>query len=94
MHHPTDRITHTTAFVTPVVGHWLEREIAQWAHYMGKDAQKGTLLLNGVVPRQRCTILSSNSMLMARFMTGKGMNECLTTPQLKIKIGYRVSDKW
>ena len=30
MHHPTDRITHTTAFVTPVVKHWLEREIAQW----------------------------------------------------------------
>ena len=25
MHHPTDRITHTTAFVTPVVEHWLER---------------------------------------------------------------------
>ena len=30
MHHPTDRIIHTTAFVTPVVEHWLEREIAQW----------------------------------------------------------------
>ena len=30
MHHPTDRITHTTAFITPVVEHWLEREIAQW----------------------------------------------------------------
>ena len=30
MHHPTDRITHTTAFVTAVVKHWLEREIAQW----------------------------------------------------------------
>ena len=28
MHHPTDRIIHTTAFVTPVVEHWLEREIA------------------------------------------------------------------
>ena len=28
MHHPTDRIRHTTAFVTPVVEHWLEREIA------------------------------------------------------------------
>ena len=26
MHHPTDRITHTTAFVTPVVEHWLERD--------------------------------------------------------------------
>ena len=34
MHHPTDRITHTTAFVTPVVEHRLEREIAQWVHPM------------------------------------------------------------
>ena len=33
MHHPTDMIAHTTAFVTPVVKHWLEREIAQWVHY-------------------------------------------------------------
>ena len=24
--HPTDRIAHTTTFVTPVVEHWLERE--------------------------------------------------------------------
>ena len=29
-----DRITHTTAFVTPVVEHWLEQEIAQWVHPM------------------------------------------------------------
>ena len=34
MHHATDRKTHTTAFVTPVVEHWLEREIAQWVHPM------------------------------------------------------------
>ena len=34
MHHTTDRITHTTVFVTPVVEHWLEREIAQWVHHM------------------------------------------------------------
>ena len=34
MHHPTGRIAHTTAFVTPVVEHWLEREIAQWVHPM------------------------------------------------------------
>ena len=27
MHHPTDRMTHTMAFVTPVVDHWLERRI-------------------------------------------------------------------
>ena len=30
MHHPTDKIAHTTAFVTPVVEHLPEREIAQW----------------------------------------------------------------
>ena len=35
MHHPTDRIAHTTAFVTPVVEHWLEREEAQWVHHEG-----------------------------------------------------------
>ena len=34
MYHPTDRITHTTSFVTPVVEHMLEREIAQWVHPM------------------------------------------------------------
>ena len=34
MHHPTDRIAHTTAFVPPVVEHWLEQEIAQWVHHM------------------------------------------------------------
>ena len=27
MHHPIDRIVHTTAFVIPVMEHWLEREI-------------------------------------------------------------------
>ena len=32
MHHPTDRITHTTAFATPVVEHWLEWIIAQCVH--------------------------------------------------------------
>ena len=32
MHHPTNRIAHTTAFVTPVVEHWLEREIDQWVY--------------------------------------------------------------
>ena len=34
MHYPTDRITHTMAFVTLVMEHWLVQEIAQWVHYM------------------------------------------------------------
>ena len=33
MHHPTDRIAHTTVFVIPVVENWLECEIAQWVHH-------------------------------------------------------------
>ena len=35
MHHPTDRITHTTNFATPVMKHWLERETAQRVHHEG-----------------------------------------------------------
>ena len=31
MHCPTDMTAHTTAFVEPVVDHWLERKIAQSA---------------------------------------------------------------
>ena len=38
MHNPTDRIAHTTAFVTPVVEHWLEQEIAQWVHREGPSS--------------------------------------------------------
>ena len=31
----TDGITHTMAFVTPVMGHMLQREIDQWLHNGG-----------------------------------------------------------
>ena len=30
MHHPTDRIAHNMAFVTPVMEHWLVREISYY----------------------------------------------------------------
>ena len=36
---PTNQIIHTTAFVTPVVEHWLEQEIAQWVHHEGSIRQ-------------------------------------------------------
>ena len=63
MHHPTDRITHTTAFVTPVVEHWLEREIAQWVHPM-KDRSNDpshyepTLLLRSYISPLLITLLT------------------------------------
>ena len=40
MHHPIHRIAHTTAFVTPVVVHWLEREIAQSVSVLGFYTQE------------------------------------------------------
>ena len=39
MRHPTDRIAHTTDFVTPVMEHWLEQKIAQWVHHGGSIRQ-------------------------------------------------------
>ena len=49
MHHPTDRIAHTTAFVTPVVEHWLEREIAQWVHPMKDTLGDVVLSIQSIV---------------------------------------------
>ena len=48
---PTDRITHTTAFVTPVVEHWLEREIAQWVHPMKDRSDDPSHHKRTVLPR-------------------------------------------
>ena len=50
MHHPTDKLAHTMAFVTPVVEHWLEQEIAELygIEHMVKDhsdSERGNLLL-------------------------------------------------
>ena len=40
-----DRITHTTAFVKPVVEHWLQREIAQLVHRSVDPSYHGRTLL-------------------------------------------------
>ena len=62
MHHPTDRIAHTTAFVTPAVEHLLEREIAQWVHPMkDRSDDPSHTLLNKT--RQYTTVLDSSNML-------------------------------
>ena len=51
MHHPTDRIAHTTAFVTPVVEYWLEREIAQWVHSMKDQSNNPSHHEQTLLPR-------------------------------------------
>ena len=72
MHHPTDRITHTTTFVTPVVEHWLEREIAQWVvkpmqnkknsmeiSLSSKGQNKSKILLSKISILHRLVLLNS-----------------------------------
>ena len=59
MHHPTDRITHTTAFVTPVVEHWLEREIAQWVHPMKDRSDDPLHHEQTLLPRSYISLLDT-----------------------------------
>ena len=47
----TARIVHTTAFVTPVVEHCLEREIAQWVHQMKDRTDDPSLHERTLLPR-------------------------------------------
>ena len=51
MHHPTDRIAHTTAFVTPVMEHWLQREIAQWVYPMKDQSDNSSHHERTLLPR-------------------------------------------
>ena len=57
MHHLIDRITHTTAFVTPVVEHWLEREIAQWVHSMKDRSDDPSHHEQTLLPRSYISLL-------------------------------------
>ena len=57
MHHPSDRITHTTAFVTPVMEHWLERVIAQWVHPMKDRSNDPSHHERRLLPRSYISLL-------------------------------------
>ena len=37
VHHPTDRIVYSTAFVTPVVEQWLKQQTVQWFYLVGRN---------------------------------------------------------
>ena len=57
MHHPTDRIAHTTTFITPVVEHWLELEIAQWVHPMKDRSDNPSHHERTLLPRSYISLL-------------------------------------
>ena len=63
MHHPTNRITHTTAFVTPVVEHWLERgEIAQRVHPMNDRSDDPSHHERTLLPRSYISLRYLNDL--------------------------------
>ena len=72
MHHPTDKIAHTTVFVTPVVVHWLEREIAQWVHPM-KDRSDDPLHHERTLLPQSYISLPSTTDVYFSVMTNLGL---------------------
>ena len=64
MHHPTDRIAYTTAFVTPVVEHWLEREIAQWVHPMKDQSDDSSHHERTLLPRSYISLPEENGLII------------------------------
>ena len=68
MLHPTDRITHTTSFVTPVVEHWLEREIAQWVHPMKDRSDDPSRNERTLLPRSYISLLAKHNSLLRRLI--------------------------
>ena len=73
MHHPTDRIPHTTAFVTPVVEHWLEREIAQWVHPMKDRSDDPSHHERTLLPR---SYISLPGWIWKKVTASKRLNLC------------------
>ena len=70
MRSPTDRIIHTTAFVTPVVEHWLEREIAQWVHPMKDRSNNPSHHERTLLPRSYISLLGWMVGLMDESING------------------------
>ena len=54
------RITHTTAFVTPVVEHWLEGEIFQWVLPMKDRSDDPSHHERTLLPRSYISLLYGN----------------------------------
>ena len=61
-----DRIAHTTAFVTPVVEHWMERDIAQWVHSMKDRSDDPSHHERTLLPRSYLALLYMYIFLLRR----------------------------
>ena len=79
----SDRITHTTTFVTPVMQHWLEWEIAQWVHHERSNRRPIAPWANALTteiyldPRLKEWYIIKQSWLLVFWAAGK--QQCLTS---------------
>ena len=83
MHHPTDRIPHTTTFVTPVVEHWLEREVAQWVHLMKDKSDDPSHHERTLLPR---SYISLTLLLKVMFLFVLFLQKIMLTMQMDKKL--------
>ena len=65
-----DRIAHTTAFVTPVMEHWLEREIAQWVHPMKDRSDDPSHHERTLLPRSYISLRLGNITIITKVCCG------------------------
>ena len=76
MHHPTYRITHTTAFVTPVVEHW------------PNSAKEGSVLFNDALNTFYLRLYDAGYMYINKFINWKYLrNGFFTFVQLREEEG-------
>ena len=83
MHHPIDRITHTMAFVTPVVEHWLERENAELL--LGAPVVRYCVLFFGGMKFD--LFLTSNSSLFSSTSKHSSNRNCLSIYNVRLPNG-------
>ena len=67
---------HTTAFVKPVVEHWLEREIAQWVHPMKDWSDDPSHHEQTLLPRSFVAQKRNASQLAVRVVTCADLSVC------------------
>ena len=77
MHHPTDRIAHTMTFVTPVVEHWLDGEIAQWVLPLKDQSDYPSHHERTLLPQSYISLLPTGWSLVEVEILDQPSNICL-----------------
>ena len=94
MLHPTDRIANITAFVTPVVEHLLEREIAQWVQPMKDRSDDPSYHERTLLPRSYISLQTSDECLRVWDMLKAGISSRTISRRLiSTKKQYTASHK-